>query len=254
MIRRISVLATVCLCLLFLSNTASAVGIEAALGVWGQDPTGDITFQGDATFDLDNELNYDDETKIMGRVKIETPGAFPNVYLMATPMKFEGNGSKSGTFTFEGTTFTGTFPFTSKLQLDQYDLCLYYNLPFIEAGTNGVVSAELGLDVRGVDLEAEIVQPGTGLAARENFFVPVPMIYLGVEVKPVRAVSIGAEVRGIAYSGSHAIDLIGRVKVNIAGPLFIAAGYRYEKIKIDHDDIEADVKIKGPFAEIGVTF
>lgn len=255
MLRKTPVLAAVCLCLLFLSRPASAAGIEAAMGVWGQNPSGDIAFRGEITFDLDDELNYDEETRIMGRVKIETPGAFPNVYLMATPMMFEGDGSKTGTFTFRGRPFTGTVHFTSQLQLDQYDLCLYYKLPFIETGTSGVVSAELGIDVRGVDLEAEIVQPDMGLRARERSFIPVPMLYLGVDVKPVKGVSLGGEVRGLAYSDSYAIDLIGRVKVNVAGPLFVAAGYRYEKIKIDHGDIEeADVRIKGPFAEVGVVF
>ena len=44
------------------------------------------------------------------------------------------------------------------------------------------------------------------------------------------AFSIEAEVRGIAYSNSHYYDYIGRLRVNPIPLVFIAAGYRAEKL------------------------
>lgn len=40
----------------------------------------------------------------------------------------------------------------------------------------------------------------------------------------------------------------------VFGPAFVGAGYRYEKIKVDHKDLKVDVNIGGPFAEVGVKF
>ncbi|MDP2166829.1 MAG: hypothetical protein Q8J64_00680, partial [Thermodesulfovibrionales bacterium] len=60
--------------------------------------------------------------------------------------------------------------------------------------------------------------------------------------------------RGISYSGNQLISLIGRLKVKPIGPLFIAGGYRHDNLKVDEEDIKADLKFKGPFAEAGFEF
>lgn len=49
-----------------------AIGLEAALGVWNQDPQGDIAYKGQ-TLSIEDELKYGDETKVFGRVKIDMP-------------------------------------------------------------------------------------------------------------------------------------------------------------------------------------
>jgi len=38
------------------------------------------------------------------------------------------------------------------------------------------------------------------------------------------------------------------------GPLYVAAGYRYDNINIDYQDVEVDAEFEGPFAEIGLEF
>lgn len=233
---------------------ASAWGVEAAIGGWQQDPSGDISYQGDS-LSLEDELKYDSQTKVFGRVKIDMPLFIPNIYLMATPMEFDGKGRTDDSFTFGDNTYLGNVPFTSKVKLDHYDIGFYYGLPFLKTATLDMFNVELGLDVRIIDFEAEIHQSATDVNESKSLTFPLPMVYVGAQFNPIKYFSIEAEARGIAYSGNHYYDLIGRVKVKPFGPLFIGAGYRYEAIKIDdEEDVTADIDFAGPFLELGVQF
>ncbi len=80
------------------------------------------------------------------------------------------------------------------------------------------------------------------------------MVYLGAQVKPVKILAIEAEGRGAAYGKDSYYDIIGRVKVKPYGPVFLAAGYRYEKIKFDESGFKANADFQGPFGEAGVEF
>lgn len=232
---------------------AFGAGIEAAIGIWSQDPSGGLSYKGQ-TLSVENELKYDSETKLFGRFKIDMPLVIPNIYIMATPMKFEGNGSKSANFQFGDKTFAGSVPFTSSLQLDQYDIALFYNLPFLKTLSLNKLNAEIGLNARIIDLQAEINQASTGLKETKNLTIPIPMVYVGAQFNPVKLIGFEGEFRGIAYSSNHFYDYIGRVKIRPIGPLFISAGYRYQDIKIDQSDIKAEIKFKGPFVETGLEF
>ncbi len=243
-----------CLALMsFTPSNASAMGIEAAVGIWMQEPSGDIGYKG-ASLSVENELKYDTTSKVFGRVKIDMPLVFPNIYLMATPMKFDGNGSKNTNFTFGDKTFVGNVPFSSSLKLDHYDLALYYGIPFLKTATLGMFNVEVGLNARIIDGRAEINQPSTGITESESFTLPVPMIYLGAQFNPVKFLALEGEARGIAYSSNYYYDFIGRLKVQPFGPVFAAGGYRYEAVKIDNSDVKAKTTFKGPFLELGVAF
>ncbi|MBM4137522.1 MAG: TIGR04219 family outer membrane beta-barrel protein [Nitrospira sp.] len=249
------------LLLLITPAVASAIGFEAALGGWNQDPSGYVSYKPlDLTrdkLDIDNDLRYDKKTKIFGRLKIDMPLILPNIYLMATPVRFEGDGQINREFHFGGETFTINEKFTSKVQLDHYDIAFYYGIPFLKTATLGMLNAEVGLNARIIDFKAEVIHKNTNISASKSSTIPVPMIYVGAQFKPVSFLAIEAEARGITYSSNHYYDLIGRVKIPInliAIKPFIAAGYRYEDAKIDHSDILSEIKIKGPFIEAGVTF
>lgn len=232
---------------------ARAAGVEGAVGAWWQDPSGNVGFKGDS-LDVENELRYGSETQIFGRLKVDMPLLIPNIYLMATPIKFDEAGSKNADFRFGDRTFAGNVPFSSKLKLNHYDVALYYGLPFLKKATQGVLNFEIGLNGRLLDFKGEIAQPSTGISEKESFTLPIPMLYLGVQLRPVKYLSLEAEARGVAYNSNQYFDLIARLKVQPFGPIFIAGGYRYEKAKIDHSDVKADVKIGGPFLEAGFAF
>lgn len=253
------------LCLsLFLAipSVSYAIGIEVSVGAWRQDPQGTLSYKPVAltdNMDLDRDLKYDTETRLTGRVKIDMPLAIPNIYLMATPMSFEGRGLKTlGNFKWGDKEFAVSQPFDSKIVLDHLDIALYYSLPFLKKLTVGKLNAELGLNARVIAFKAEIsgteTTTNTTVTESKSFTLPVPMVYIGVQIMPVKALALEAEGRGVAYGGNHYYSVIGRLKIKVIGPLFIAGGWRQDDIKIDEKDVKAEFEFKGPFAEVGLKF
>jgi outer membrane protein len=236
---------------------STAYGFEVAVGYWQQSPSGEIGYKADSSddiLDIEDDLDYGTEERFFGRLKVELPLFLPNIYLIATPMEFDGEGSVDGSFKFGDETFAGNIPFDSKVRMDHYDITLYYNLPFIKKATLEKLNIELGLDVRILDLEADIDQDLTGISESYSVTVAVPMIYAGLQIRPAKWLSIEGEGRGIAYSGNHYYDFIARAKIIPFGPLFIAGGYRSENFKVDESDFEAEIIVAGPFVEAGLEF
>ena len=235
--------------------TSHSIGLEFTAGGWNCNPSGYMSYEkisSDDNLDLEKDLNYDDETDLTGRVKIDMPLLFPNIYLMATPMEYDETGQKNVTFNFGDEEFDANVDFDSKLTLNTYDVGLYYGIPLLSTATLNKINIDLGINLRIIDLDAEIEQGST--KESESLILPVPMGYVGVQFKPVKKLAIEAEARGIAYSGNHYYSIIGRVKYKIFGPLFGAGGYRYEKLKIDEEDVKAEVKFQGPFIEVEMNF
>jgi outer membrane protein len=243
--------------LLFIPTTALAWGVEIAGGSWYQSPSGNLSF--DKTthaddLDLEDDLNYDDKWQPSGRLKIDMPSLIPNIYIMATPMKWDESGNKDVSFKFGGETFQADVDFDSKLKMNHLDVALFYGLPFIKTATAGVLNIDLGLNFRLLDVKAEIKQKDLGLKESESYFLPLPMVYGAMQIVPVDWLGLEFEGRGVAYSSNYYVSLIGRLKVKPFGPFFVAGGYRYDTVKIDYQDIDIDTEFEGPFAEAGLDF
>ena len=235
--------------------TSHAIGFEAAIGGWNQSPQGDLSYElvtGDDSIDLEKDLKYDDIFGITARLKVDMPLILPNVYIMSTPTKFDGKGSKSVPFNFGDVSFTQDVEFDSEVTLNNYDVALYYGIPFLKTASLGKVNVDVGINVRVYDFQAKISQ-GI-LEESESFTFPVPMLFLAAQVKPIDIFAVEAEVRGISYDENQVYSFIGRLKVKVFGPLFAAGGYRYDKIKFDTEDVEADITLSGPFIEAGFAF
>jgi outer membrane protein len=157
-------------------------------------------------------------------------------------------------FNYGGQTFNANVPFESKLKLDHYDLAVYYPIPLLKTATAGKLNVELGLNARKIDFEGTVDQPSTGVSASKDLTLYVPMVYVGVQIKPISAFSIEAEVRGISYSDNSYYDYIGRVKIKPIPLFYIAGGYRAETLEIDEEDVNVDLDFKGPFIEAGLSF
>lgn len=240
-------------------SQSHAAGVEVAIGGWQQSLTGTLSYEALNTsdiLDLENDLRFDDETRVIGRIKIDTPLLIPNIYLSGAPSEFEGTGRKSVAFKFGDTTYNANAALTSKVTMNQYDVGLYYGLPFVKTASAGKFNVDVGLNVRILDLEASITGMSGGSAVQEkhSVTVPVPMLYLAVQITPIDAIAIEVEGRGIAVGGNKFYSLIGRLRYQFAGPLFVAGGYRYENLDVDEEGVAADVELKGPFVELGLKF
>ena len=100
-----------------------AIGFEAAVGGTQQSPWGTMGYKGTA-LDLKNDLNYSKVNMLTARLKVELPLFLPNIYLAANPLRFEGTGTRSQDFEYNGKTYRGNAEYTSKLQFDGYDAAL----------------------------------------------------------------------------------------------------------------------------------
>ena len=243
-------------------SNAYAAGLEIAVGGWQQSVSGTLSYAAlsdQDLIDLEKDLNFDDEARVSGRAKIDLPLFLPNIYLVAAPMEFEGAGTKATSFKFGDFEFDAAATLESKLTANQYDVGFYYGLPFVNTGTLGRLNIDVGLNVRFVDLKARIRgsdanNPGTVVEESKSITAPIPMLYLGVQFMPVEALAIEAEGRGIAVGDNKLYSLTGRVRYNFAGPVFLAGGYRYDKLEIDEDDVVSDIEFQGPFVELGLKF
>lgn len=241
---------------------AWGLGIEGAIGVWSQDPWGEISYKGD-DLTLDKNLGFDTKNRAYGRLKLDLPFIF-NLYLAFTPVKFEGQGQKDINFRFGDVTFNGTLPFDSYLSINQYDIGIFWRIPFLKTASKVAtlgfagIDLEFGVNVRVLDIEARIEQEIVG-KEEKSFLVPVPMLYGGLFLDLGR-LALESEVYGVTYESNHYYDLIVRLKGVILkslplGPsLFIGIGYRYQNIEIDIKDIEGSIELAGPFLEIGGSF
>jgi outer membrane protein len=256
--RRIQVLAVCVFVLAMLAVPYRAfafLGLEAGVGYWNQSPSGTLSYKGTTIadeLDLKDDLNYKSKSNLFVRVKVELPLILPNIYFMATPMSFDGTGSKNVNFNYGGQTFTANVPFTSKVKLDHYDLALFYPVPLLKTATLGVLNVDLGLNARNINFEGTVTQ-GT-LNASKSLSVYLPMVYAGVQVKPISLFAIEGEFRGIAIGQNHYYDYIAKLRINPIPVVYISGGYRSEDVKIDQSDVKANVKFSGPFVEAGVSF
>ncbi|MBF0556965.1 MAG: TIGR04219 family outer membrane beta-barrel protein [Nitrospirae bacterium] len=228
-------------------------GVEATLGAIVEDPGGHVSYNG-TSLDVNDDLKYDSKTRMTGRLKLTVPGYFvPNVYLMVTPVRFSADGYKVVSFVYGGKTFTGGIPFNSTLQSDQYDIAFYWGIPYLRVATNNILNVDLGIDVKITANKVELNQ-GTQSASK-NLTIPVPMLYAGVQVKPVQRLSLEAEIRAItAGSRGSLTDLSFAARYSPVWPLLIGVGYRYEYLKINVSDVDSATSFSGPFFEAGVKF
>ncbi len=232
---------------------AGITGLSAGVGIWSQSPSGDIESRGDRA-DVEDELNIGRERDYFAWAKLEhfVP-LLPNIKLQYTPVSMDGDGSVRREFTFQGVTFGADEEVRSELDIDQTDIILYYS------PLDNVVKLDLGLNIKVIDGFAEVESRNTGERESVTFRGPVPMVYAGVQFNmPLTGFYAGLEGSAIRYSNSSLIDVIGRLGYRVdlgLGGVAVEGGYRQQRIKLDDfDDVDADVRIGGPWFGIAADF
>ena len=254
------VLASACAIALFTFLPVCAMplsDIEAAVGVWRPTPDGYISYLSEDRLYLVDQLNYDTETGLFGRFKIDMPLLLPDIYLMASPLQFDEAVTLDDFFEFGGIVILPGIEFDSELSINQYDIGFYYDIPLMKRATFELINIEAGVNLRIYDVEAQVVQriaDGTGLEESEDETALVPMAYAGLFIQPTEAFALEGELRGFAWDGSELFSAIGRLKINTVGPHFIAGGYRLDTGVSDEWDLVFDIDFSGPFLETGFQF
>ncbi|GAB6076926.1 TIGR04219 family outer membrane beta-barrel protein [Desulfurobacterium crinifex] len=251
--------------LLASTQVSSAITIEGGIGGWKEDPTGWVEYKDSATpvggtvkthVDLEDDLHLSDKTKASGWFEVEHGlPLLPDIRVQYTPMKFSGSGLVSGSFTFGDITVNGTDYVESKFEANQIDVTLYYHLPFLRTVSNGKVDLKAGVNVKVIDGYVKVRDITNGQEESKSATIPVPMVHLSGEIRPINLVGFEFSGNWIGYSGSQFYETIGELKVYPVENLFVGAGYRYQRLKIDDiSDLSTDIKIKGMFVEAGFRF
>lgn len=242
--------------------TQSRAKLELGIGAWDQNIRGDLYYNLHATpdvADMERDLDLESDARVVAYLKCEMP-ILPNLYLGITPMKFEGTRTRNTSFTFGEYTFLGDRPLRSKMVLNHYDVGLYYSLKLPDLASMKAVKVDLGLNLRTAELDIDV----TGSVATEDgerrvreskdYTLPIPMLYGAVQITPVDKVSLEFEGRGVTLQGDHLFSFLGRIKFYVTKGFFVAAGYRFDYIRLDEDNLNIDSTVDGALFETGMTF
>jgi hypothetical protein len=225
---------------------------------WGSTISGDVQTVTNGVpgtvLDLKSDLGLKDENVFNGEVFLKA-GNF-TFRVAYTPLKFTGSSVLSQSIDFDGNTFPVGTPVSSKLETKMIDGDVQWDLLNPDLGA---VSVNLGvfLRLKYVDGSVEIASDNIGLpiSATQDFRLPIPEIGaaagFGFLKNIVRA---DARVSGMAYAGNHIYEGDAFLSVIPFPFLRLQGGYRFIDLKADESDINASLKIKGPYAGIQFAF
>ncbi|MFZ8788003.1 TIGR04219 family outer membrane beta-barrel protein [Thermocrinis sp.] len=249
------------------SKAVPLIDFEVSIGAIQQKPGGYVSYKAGSDadkIDVKNDARLGDETKPWAKFKLEHPiPVIPNIKLAYMPMKFDGSGRLKREIRWGDYRYQADADFNLSVKLDRVDTTLYYNLPFIKTASAGKLDVEFGLNVRTIMFDGKLSGTTTGgqrVTESKSITLPIPMGHLAAEIRPINQVSLVGEINYIGYGKNTYHDYIAGLRLNPHGLLrtplkpFVEVGYRYEKLKIDEQDVKTDLKVKGLYGLVGVRF
>lgn len=245
----VQLIAATSLCVAAPVTLADTIGVYAGAGVWMADFKNSL---GKTDTDV-AELGIDDDNTNVFYVAIEHPiPLLPNLRIQHTALDTSGTGTLSSTFTIDDTTFTANTQVQTEIDLTHTDWVLYYEV------LDNWVNLDLGINARQFDGKASVRSDNQSESV--DLSGVLPMLYTKAQFDlPFSGWSLAAELSGVAYSGNHLLD--GMIKIAYESDLTplvglgLEAGYRQFDLQLDDlDDLDADLKIAGPYAGVTVHF
>jgi outer membrane protein len=253
--RRILILSAV-LSLMAAVPAHALPGVEVgARGMyWFPDLSGTVqTFDpviGGTEFNIKDDVGIGDEEFPSGEVFLRLSRVTFRVGY--TPVEFDGNRQLSREIRFGDQIFAVNENVVSRLDLTMIDGEVQLDLlrPVVAA-----VAFNLGLIVKVKYVDGDVELRSSTTTETRDFKAPIPMVGAAAGVGFLKnMVRVDARVSGIGYSGNHLFE--GDAYASFAPlPFFrIQGGYRLIDLKIDEDDILADLELKGPYVGAQVSF
>jgi outer membrane protein len=245
---------------------AKAISVSAGGGVWHESPSGwveyvDTNVYGTTktTVDVKDDLNLSSKNRGEGWFKITGIPLLPDLKVQYTQMKFSGSGVVNSSFVFGNIVVPTKSYVDSKLRANQVDFTLTYGVPFLGSLSGGRVKVNWGANVKVIDgyVKVKYYNPTTNQSGEDSKSktIPVPMLHLDGQIRPVEFLGFEAEGNWVGYSGNQFYDVKGEVKFYPIKHGFVGLGYRYQRLKIDDiGGVSSDLKVKGAFAEAGFYF
>ena len=71
---------------------------------------------------------------------------------------------------------------------------------------------------------------------------------------PFTGLKANADLKYLGFGNSNYMDAKAKLTYDVMKGLGVEAGYRYQKLKLDKFDVDADVTFKGPFVGLNYNF
>lgn len=208
------------------ASTLAGFGIEA--DYYMPEATGDFRYT-ESGITSNTHVNNDSDSQYQVGLYVEHPvPVLPNLRADFTPdTTFSGSDGLGGTNT---------------LKLSQMDATLYYEI------LDNVVDLDIGLT-------GKIINGEVAGTINQSFDVVIPMGYIAAAVSiPTLPIRFDADIKYVAYSGNSISDMRIKAAWEVFAGLEAVAGYRYESLELDENDIYSTLKIQGPFIGVGYRF
>lgn len=233
------------------SMAATILGFQAGVGSWKHDPSGNFAASvADTTSraDLKNDLNLAEESEGYSYFVVEHPvPLIPNFKYVNTKLSSSGSGTIATDFTFNGINYTNGNAVTSSFTLDQTDAIFYY-----EILDNDLVSFDLGLNAKRIDGQASAVSGGSNESV--TFSGTVPMLYAAAEIGLPAGFTLAGEISTLSIGDNEISDITAKVTYTTDFNLGVEAGLRTMSVKIEEDNVTADMDFSGIFAGVYFKF
>lgn len=216
---------------------ADVLGWRVGANLWQQQFEGDVS-SGGANIDLEDDLNYDDESGASYYAQFEHPiPLLPNVLLQHTNLNVSSFGELEGV-EFDGVVYNGEV--VSRLDLTHSDATLYYEI------LDNWVNLDVGITARFFDQGFNVRELSTLEASKIDVDHVVPMFYGHARFDlPFSGLTVGVEGSYISYDDDTLYDTKLNVGYTFAFGLGIEAGYRIMDFEYDDGDDDVDVTIDG---------
>jgi outer membrane protein len=224
---------------------ADNVGFRLGAYHWQPDFDGTVRSGGEKV-DIHRDLGLSDDDANIIFIAIEHPiPLLPNVLVQRTQLDTKATKQLTRTFTFDGTTYTGTDTVKTDLDLSHTDATFYYEL------LDNWAELNVGLTVRHFDEGVKIRAVNNGKSSKVDLNATLPMLYAAAKFNlPLTGVYIAVDGNGIGYSGSTLLDY--RAMLGYESPIGLGAeiGLRNFDLNYKDGDDKADVKVDGAYAQV----
>lgn len=197
-----------------------------------------------ATFD------FDDENQGSFFVALEHPiPLIPNLKIASTTLDTAGGATITGSFTFEGETYSANSVLDTTFDTNYVDYTFYYEL-----FDNDLLTLDLGLTARDLDSQINVVDTNnTSSSSNLSVSGVIPLLYVNTIIGlPFTGFNVFAEANFLSYDDNSVYDYqIGvsyELVDNLAVDLDLTVGYRAVKLELDDiDDLYSDLTFDGVF-------
>jgi outer membrane protein len=233
--------------LLMISGLAQAdtLGLTIGASAWQQSFDGTIR-SGDqgSSIDLDNDLNYDNDTGANLYVSFEHPiPLIPNFRAEYTELKVEESNTLIRNINVNGSDYVNTTSLESSTDLSHTDLTAYYEL------LDNWISLDVGVTVR-------FFQEGIELSALDQadeikIDHTLPMLYAATKFElPLSGLYVGARANASNYDDKEVFDYSVNLGYETDLGLGLELGYRALTIEESSRKQDYDIEVNGAYAGV----